>query len=124
MKQPITISLEDLAGISPALREQIRGDFARRRLMPKGIFDVNLARELGDDMYLSGSDDEEVPDVKPEEVREYRDFPAPVVSVNLTLDAGAPLGALVVSDPVTQFLESLPPEERSKVIVATDLESL
>ena len=70
------------------------------------------------------SDAKEVLEVKPEEVREYRDFPAPVVSVNLTLDAGVPLGALIVSDPVTQFLGSLPPEERKKVIVAKDSESL
>ena len=48
----------------------------------------------------------------------------PVVSINLTLDAGVPPGALVVLDPVTQFLESLPPEERKKVIVVKDLKSL
>ena len=29
LKQPVTISLEELAGISPALREMIRSDFAR-----------------------------------------------------------------------------------------------
>ena len=85
---------------------------------------MNLAQELGEDAYLSDSDDEEVLEVKPEEVQEYRDFPVPVVSVNLTLDAGVPLGALIVSDPVTQFLESLPPEERKKVIVVKDSESL
>ena len=73
---------------------------------------------------MSGSDDEDVLDVKPEEVCKYRDFSVPVLSVNVTLDTGVPPGALVVLDPVTQFLESWPPEERKKVMVAKDSESL
>ena len=74
-------------------------------------------------MYLSDSDSEDIT-VTPSEVCEYRDFPAPVVSVNIVVNDGLLIGALVVSDPVTQLLESLLLEERGKVIVAKDTEAL
>ena len=74
-------------------------------------------------MYLSDLDSEDIA-VMPSEVHKYRDFPAPVVSVNIVVNNGLPISALVILDPVTQLLESLPLEEGGKVIVAKDIEAL
>ena len=74
-------------------------------------------------MYLSDSDSEDLA-VMPSEVCKYRDFPVPVISVDIVAKNILLIGALVVSDLVTQLLESLPLEEQGKVIVAKDTEAL
>ncbi len=56
--------------------------------------------------------------------RENVNLPMPTFYMNLDPKNGVLLGGLIVSDPVSQYLESVPADERKPIIVARDLESL
>ncbi len=48
----------------------------------------------------------------------------PTFYVNLDSKNGVSLGGLIVSDPVSQYLESIPADQRKLIIMARDLKSL
>ena len=117
LKQPITLSLGELAGVAPGLRESLRSNFTRKRIvsevynvsnLPGNPYDEDDEFEIGENM------DEE----------ELITLPIPTVTVNMTKGIGVPIGGLIVSDPISQYLETIGEEDRKRIIVAKDTESL
>ena len=121
LKQPITLSLGDLAGVSPGVRETLRNSFTRKRIAQEVYHTSELPGNVFDD-----EEDLEIEEVDEELVSEVEHvvLPPPTVTVNLIEGNGVPVGGLIVSDPLSQYLETIDEEAREKIIVAKDSESL
>ena len=52
------------------------------------------------------------------------ELPKPTVTVNLVTGNGVPISGLIVSDPLSQYLETLDEDACKKIVVAKDSESL
>jgi hypothetical protein len=120
LKQPVTVSLGDLAGSSPSVREALRRNFTRKRIIQALLQADQTAGDSDDDddLGLDELEREMAEEAKPIE------FPSPTYSVNYEKNNGLPIGAIIVSDPVSQYLESVTEEKRKKVVVARDSEAL
>jgi hypothetical protein len=116
LKQQVSVSLGDLAGVSPLVRESLRHNFTRRRIV-QGVF---MVEEVSPS--LDSSDEARIDTVSEDGV--HKAFPLPTVSVNMTVGNGLPIGAIIVSDPLSQYLEGLDEEGRKKIVVAKDSEAL
>lgn len=117
LKQPITISLGQLAGVSPSVRESLRSNFTRKRVV----------QEVYNTSALPGNpyEEKDYEDTEETEIEEeYITLPLPTVTVNMVQGIGVPIGGLIVSDPLSQYLESIDEEGRKRIIVAKDTESL
>ena len=117
LNQPITLTLEELAGISPAVRENLRSQFTRKRLV-RDSFAVEALP--GNPFEEEESEDEEEASRAEPKV----ELPLATVTVNLVQGIGVPIGGLIVSDPLSQYLETVDEDERKRVFVAKDTESL
>ena len=118
LRQPITISLGQLAGVSPSVRESLRSSFTRKRI----VREVYSATALPGNPY--DEDEDNVEELDAEEEEEYITLPPATVTVNMVQGIGVPIGGLIVSDPISQYLESIDEKDRKKIIVARDTESL
>ena len=121
LKQPVTVSLGDLAGASPSVREALRRNLTRKRIIQALLQADQIVNEDSNDdndLGLENLENELI------EATQEIEWPTPKYSVNYEARNGLPVGAIMVSDPVSQYLEGVPEEKRKKVMVAKDSESL
>ena len=141
MDQLVSIPLGTLAALSPALREKVRLHMTKKRIDPSAFVAEVKKLEMGNSADLNTDwapfvDSEGNPglEFKGElpidgriplpTTRGNVDLPMPTFYVNLDPKNGVPIGGLIVSDPVSQYLESVPAGERKPIVVARDSESL
>jgi hypothetical protein len=114
LKNPISITTEDLLNVSEPARQELRRLLTKKRLEKKSVTFASEVSEKAKDL----QDCEEVvihaeklPDVSYEILKEDT--------------KGVPKGALVIGDPVLQYLSTLQPGERpKKVVVARESQGL
>jgi hypothetical protein len=122
LRTPITLTLGDLLKAAPLLRNGIK-DLLTKRREPQDIKAAALLESMTEDQvgywanFLVGN--------QAEGLVEASDLPAATYTVNTVGEVGLPAGAVVVSDPVLQYLESLQPGENPlPIYVAHESQSL
>ena len=139
MDQLVEVPLGTLAALSPALREQIRLHMTKRRIDPSAFLaevdrlQLGETNDLDDGLttYIEDEESDSESDIDNGNrtnslltVRGTVKLPQSTYTVNMDPNNGVPIGGLIVSDPVSQYLESIPPDGRKPIIVAKDSESL
>ena len=106
----ITFTTEEILRMAPELREELKKIISKKRVATEEIREVKYADEQ---RYVE------------EEVEYLSNFSVATVQVLAQATNGMPKGALVVSDPVVQYLEELAEGEvPKKIVVATESSSL
>jgi hypothetical protein len=107
LKNPIGITTEDLLNISEPARQELRALLTKKRLEKKK---VSFVAEIGEATEPS--------ELITEEVINVAKLPEATVEILEKGKLGMPKGALVVGDPVVQYLNALAPGEQPKKIIA------
>lgn len=127
MKAEVTWEVEDLLAASEPVRKELIRLIAKKRVAPKEVNSLEEApiQETLDTMPFAVSEEEEEVYLRPDAIR-VEDLPP--ASVLLTTDrqiGHVPAGALIMDDPVLQYLDSLPNgTEPKQIYVAKESQSL
>lgn len=116
LRHPVTLTAEDLLNVSEPVRQVLRKLLTKKRVEKKAVTfvrDTSNLKAARNDMY------EETSKISIEEL------PVPTYEVLEEDREGMKKGNIIVSDPVSQYLAHLQPEEKSNlVIVAKESEGL
>ena len=104
---PFTLSLRDIAGLAPKVREHLRAQFSKARVPPDKATLLAEVQEAGSET-----------EPKPIDVTSLT-FPSYCVAVEGEGGA-APVGAMVAGDPVLTYFNEVPREEANELVVAKE----
>jgi hypothetical protein len=122
LRNPISITTEDLLNVSEPMRQELRKLLTKKRIEKKSVAFVAEAKE--DDELLSVENLESLSTEK-EDVINVEKLPEATYEVLLQERDGLPKGALIIGDPVVQYLSTLKPGEKPKpIIVASESQGL
>lgn len=115
LRNPISITTEDLLNVSEPMRQELRKLLTKKRLENKS---VSFATEV-DIMEEGDLIDFREPLVQERTVNEINIDKLPSANYEVTTEDmdGVPKGSLVISDPVVQYLSTLQPGEKPKTII-------
>ena len=121
LKNPISVTTEDLLNVSEPMRQELRKLLTKKRLENKSVAFASEV-EMHDDV-----DSERNQESETEEVNTINIDKLPSATYEVTMEDidGVPKGSLVMIDPVVQYLSTLQPGEKPKsIIVARESQSL
>jgi hypothetical protein len=121
LKNPISVTTEDLLNVSEPMRQELRKLLTKKRLENKSVAFASEV-EMHDDVDSERNQESEI-----EEVNTINIDKLPSATYEVTMEDidGVPKGSLVISDPVVQYLSTLQPGEKPKsIIVARESQSL
>jgi len=117
LKNPISITMEDLLNVSEPVRQELKTLLIKKRLEKKSVTLAVEVEPTDDDVGTSGQREIETISVEK--------LPEATYEVLAEDTNGMAKGSVVVSDPVMQYLNSLAPgEEPKSVIVAAESHAL
>ena len=121
LRNPISITTEDLLNVSEPMRQELRKLLTKKRLENKTVAFASEV-EMDEDVDSARGQVSEVEEVN----MIYIDkLPSATCEVTAEDMDGVPKGSLVISDPVVQYLSTLQPGEKPKsIIVARESQSL
>jgi hypothetical protein len=106
LKNPIGITTEDLLSVSEPARQELRKLLTKRRLEKKSVSFAVERDEIEDEATEEVIQGDKLPDVSYEILAEERN--------------NVPKGAVVIGDPVLQYLSTLQPGERPKKVMVAE----
>ena len=116
LKNPISITTEDLLNVSEPMRQELKKLLIKKRLEKKS---VTLAAEVEPKRVVGTSGPSDLETISAEKL------PEATYEVLAEDTNGMPKGSVVVNDPVMQYLNTLAPGEKPKsVIVAAESHAL
>ena len=116
LRTEVTLDIRDLAGVSPEVRETIRKDLTKSRkpIRPDGAKRVMFADEL--EPALPFQDEEEELQLEYDALN-LSELPRVASAfVQTAVSGDLPQGAIAISDPYLQYLESLGPDETPRQV--------
>ena len=121
LKNPISITTEDLLNVSEPMRQELRKLLTKKRLENKSVT-FALEVEMHDNVDSAQSEELGVVEVNSIHIDK---LPSATYKILAEDTDSVPKGGLVISDPVVQYLSTLQPGEKLKsIIVARESQSL
>ena len=120
LKNPISITTEDLLNVSEPMRQELRKLLTKKRLENKSVTFASKV-EMHEEVDSAQSQELGVVEVN---LIHIDKLPSATYEIMTEDTDGVPKGGLVISDPVVQYLSTLQPGEKSKsIIVARESQS-
>ena len=129
LNTPVTLTAEDLLGVSKDLREELKKVISRKRV-PYEVHAKNKSAVMMEELDLDLSRDQgqtcESVNRTPEQDRiNIDDLPMATFMVTEKEEPGLPIGSVILADPVVQYYDSLAPGEEPKAVyVARECQGL
>ena len=121
LKNPISITTEDLLNVSEPMRQELRKLLTKKQLENKSVTFVSEV-EMHDNVDSAQSQELGVVEVNSIHIDK---LPSVTYEIMAEDTDGVPKGSLVISDPLVQYLSTLQPGEKPKsIIVARESQSL
>lgn len=121
----VNVSLEELLSNAPGLREELKKQISKKRVSPEESEVRQVNRVEITQFEMPFFEEESLPEVKKECYVHSSDLPRVQLLTATDVDDRLQKGAMHMSDPVLQYLDSLSAEERDlRIIVAAESQPL